>query len=302
MRAGLIVLSLAVTWLAMGCEPPPDNTAITNPGPADAASQPTDANKPKRIVSVALGSDEMLLELVGPKRLAGVSHFVDQPYSNVTGRVPANIPRVRGEIEQVLKLEPDLVCTFKFNTDAFIRQVREAGVPVWHYEKCDSIKEIQAAILELGRLVGEPDRARQMVARMDARLKTVADKLAGVRHRPRVFYWTGGWTAGSGTTMHDVITAAGGRNAALDLRKKGHQRIDPAEVLSLDPDIVLVAEGPAEIAHGNIQDQQALARLRAVREGRIIRMPLAKIQAISQHIVEAVEFLAPRLHPERFRP
>ncbi|HSY40593.1 MAG TPA: hypothetical protein VLA79_13725, partial [Polyangia bacterium] len=66
---------------------------------------------PRRIVSSYLAADEILAALVSPERLAAVSTFADDPaISSVAGFYPRALPRVRGEVEAILALEPDLIC------------------------------------------------------------------------------------------------------------------------------------------------------------------------------------------------
>ena len=66
---------------------------------------------PQRIASATLGSDEILLELIGPERLLGVTYFADDPaISNIAGQLEG-IPYtdLSGSLEYLISLEADLV-------------------------------------------------------------------------------------------------------------------------------------------------------------------------------------------------
>ena len=300
-------IGLALAAMLAGCGPGspdaplgPATAPTTGPSATRPSATPTQP-KPMRIASVMLAADEILFDLVGPDRLVAVTVYADDGgYSNLIGRLPKQLPRIRAEIESVLSVRPDLVCVSEFNRADFLELLNRSGLRYYRNVHCHTLAEIRAGVLRLGDVVGEPEQARRMVARMDARLSAVAQRLAGVTRRPRVLHWSGGWTSGAASTVQDMIEAAGGRNAAAAIGLKGPCEIATEKVLELNPDTILVSAGPNETAHNAIEQHPVLSKLRAVAGGRIIRMPGRYLLTISHHIVGGVEFLARRLHPERF--
>jgi len=309
-HAGLAWVAVtAVAGVVLGCAPDssgPGGTPARDRARAvgPAATQPgapTTQPKPMRIASVMLATDEILFDLVGLDRLAAVTVYADKEgYSNLVGRLPKHVPRVRGEIESILSVRPDLVCVSQFNRADFIELIKRAGLPCFRNEQFHTIAEIRTGIRRLGQVVGEPERARRMVQQMDTCLEGVRKRLVGVTARPRVLHWSGGWTSGTRTTVHDMIEAAGGRNAAAEIGLEGPTQIATEQVLKLDPDYVLVCEGPNAMAFAAIEEHPVLRRIGAVRHQRVIRMPGRYLLTVSHHLVKGVAFLARRLHPKRF--
>ena len=290
-RASLVLVAAAIA----GCAPDAPSPATTQP--VGATTQP----KPMRIASVVLAADETLLELVGPDRLVAVSAYADDAsYSNVAGKVPKHVLRIRGDIEAILGVRPDLVCVSDISMPGFLKLLERSGLRTYMNNRYHTIAGIRAGILELGDVVGEPERARRMVGRMDARLAAVRRKLEGITTRPRVLHWSGGWTSGTYTTLDDVIIAAGGRNAAAELGLRGPAEISVAHVLKLDPDCVLVSARAQDMSLAAIGQHPALKGIRAVRANRIIRVPAPALLAISHYVVDGVEICARQLHPARF--
>src|SRR5574341_1907118 len=207
----------------MTAEPTTEPTAETTEAPTEQPAEEsfpvtlTDAlgnevtltGEPHRIVSLTLGSDEILLELVGPERLIGVTYnAADASLSNIVDD-PAlaqveNI--VEANPEQLIALQPDLVVIGTYNDPAVIEQLQNAGLTLFAIN-ANNIEEVQSSILTLGKLVGETDQAQQMVEAMNDRLAAIDEKLAQVEgDRPRVLYLSsGGWTAGSQTTVDAII-------------------------------------------------------------------------------------------------
>jgi iron complex transport system substrate-binding protein len=87
--------------------------------------------KPTRIVSVTLATDEILLALVEPSRLLGVTYLaVDARLSNMTQEAAAVPYKIRADPEQIISLQPDLVFVASFLRGEFIRLLQAAGL-VW---------------------------------------------------------------------------------------------------------------------------------------------------------------------------
>src|SRR5512139_3399572 len=82
-----------------------------------AGNSVTIDSKPEKIISLTLGTDEILLDLVGPDRLIGVTYKAkDAATSNIAGR--PELKQVANEIEadpeQIISLQPDLVFVATF--------------------------------------------------------------------------------------------------------------------------------------------------------------------------------------------
>ena len=284
--AAIIGLVAAVTWIGV---------TSTSPGHAPAMSPPS------RIVSMTLGTDEILADLVPAERVLGVTCLVDDPeISNVPGRYPARIPRLRDiDAERIIDLNADLVCVAPYNSADFLKVIERSGLATYRNEANDSIDAIETGILALGDRVGERARAETIVGGMRTRRARVAERLRGIAHRPRVLYWSAGFTAGKGSTIDDIIREAGGVNLAAE-RDQASAEISPEQVIAADPDFVLSSRWSADERNSAIENHPLLRSLRAVAEKRVIAIEARYLTTVSQFVVEGEERLARRLHPDRF--
>jgi iron complex transport system substrate-binding protein len=256
--------------------------------------------KPQRIVSVTLGTDEILLDLVGPDRLVGVTYLAsDATTSNIADRPElAQVPNVieaNPSPEQIIALEPDLVFVATFTDTAVIQQLKDAGLPVFAVGFFSSIEAMQENILTIGELVGEPEKAQQMVDQMDADLQAVAEAVAGAGgEKPTVLYLaSSGWVAGSATTTDDIITRAGGINTATDL--VDWNQVSEEAIIEMDPDYVILSP---YVTEDEFIANPVYANLKAVQEGHVLAISDAYMSATSQYIVRGVEEVAHFLYPE----
>lgn len=260
------------------------------------------ASKPMRIASLTLGTDEILLELISPERMVGVTHLADDPeISNVAHMYPPSISRLRDSTpERVISLNPDLVCVAPYNSADFLKVMERSGLPTYRNEALDGIDPIEAGILDLGKRVGEEVRARDLVTRMRARRARLAARLGDLPRRPRVLFWSAGFTAGSRTTIDDIIREAGAINVAAEKKLTGSAEISPEQVIAADPDYVLLSRWSVDAREGRIDNHPLLRNLRAVREKHVLAIDGRYLTSVSHFAVDAAERLAAQLHPERF--
>jgi iron complex transport system substrate-binding protein len=317
-KSGWSGVLLALVVVLAGCGPisatgvaptPVVSVATAVPATEEASAFPvtvtdglgnevTIESRPEKIVSLTLGTDETLLDLVGPERLIGVTYLAsDETTSNIAGRPElaevSNI--VEADAEQILALQPDLVFVGSFTDSAVLDQLKNAGVKLFVVGNFTSIEAMKENILTIGKAVGEDAKAQEMAADMDASLKLVADKLQGASgEKPTVLYYTSdGWVAGSETTVDDIIIKAGGVNAAAD--QTGWNQLSPEAIIELDPDVVILSP---YVTEDEFAKNPAYATLKAVTNNRFVALTDAHMSATSQYIVLAVEDMVKVLYPD----
>ena len=262
--------------------------------------------KPTRIVSVTLATDEILLALVGPSRLLGVTYLaVDERISNMTQEAAAVPHQVRADPEQIISLQPDLVFVASYLRGEFIRLLQAAGLVLFQFQEYDSIAEVEQNIRLIGQVVGEEARAEALVAAMEARLQALAEQLRPIGTRPRVLYWgSQGYTAGRMTSMDDLITYAGGENLAATYGLIGSANLSAEQVLAMNPQVIVSGSFDQDGQRGlpPVLMHPALQGTDAVQHGRVYTIPSRYLVTISQFIVDGVEVFARVLHGTALRP
>jgi iron complex transport system substrate-binding protein len=285
-----IVVSAVVVWRCLA-----PSSSIEAPG--------SGATTPVRIASLTLGTDEILSELVPPERIVCVTYLADDPeISNVPGFYPKHIPRLRDtDPERIIGLNPDLVCVAPYNSADFLKVMERSAFAIYRNEACHSMDEIETGILDLGQRLGEPGRAQDVVGRMRVHRKQLAKRVHDVPHRPRVLYWSAGFTAGHRSTIDDIIWEAGGINVAAERHLEGSAEISPEQVIAADPEYILLSKWSADEGEGQIEKHPLLRNLRAVKEKRVITIEGRYLTSVSHFVVEGAERLAHKLHSDWFK-
>jgi iron complex transport system substrate-binding protein len=113
---------------------------------------------------------------------------------------------------------------------------------------------------------------------------------------------------GRGSSWDEVVRLAGLRNAVGDLPVDGWGQVplSKEKLIELDPDLLVLpgwVYGPeegSEAFYAEVAGDPALRGLKALRRHRLLRMPENLRATTSQHIVEAIEFLAKAAYPEQW--
>lgn len=253
---------------------------------------------PRRVASLNLTADELLVEMLPADRLVAVTRWADDPeMSCVAGRVPKAAERMpRADLERLIVLRPDLVVVSEYTDADFLHLLEKSGLRHHRLSGLGSLPGIRGAILGLGDAVGTPGPAQRLVGRMDRVLGDLRGRLSGAP-RVRVLYWADPHTAGGDTAFGSLIEAAGGSNVARELGLRGIVPIAGERAFSADPDVFLVTLDSG--ARESLRRHPLLSRTRAVREGRIVEMPNRLLVSLSDRVADACWWLATRLHPTR---
>jgi iron complex transport system substrate-binding protein len=257
---------------------------------------------PRRIVSTYLAADEILAALVPPGRVAGVSAFADEPaVSNVAGRYPAGVARVRAQVESILALAPDLVCVAGYSDADGLRLEIGAGLPILRWSRFGSFADVLANVRLLGAAAGADAAAEELARRAETELAALDARMLGVAPVRALYLDPPDFTAGAGTLIDEMLERAGAVNVARRLRLDGAGPIAVEEALALDPDAIVAPSTAGAPPPLSVLRAAPLWRdLRAVRAGAVVTVPGTWTGDVSHHAARAPAAIARALHPDRF--
>lgn len=256
-------------------------------------------SRPQRIFSTGLAMDNLLLSLVDPARVVGVTRFATDPAagSYVADRVDSHMILVDAlSPEYVIAADPDLVLVAIWNDPDAIEQIRRLGYPVYTFTDFNTVQDGLNNLLRLGELTGEEAAAEALVDEFNRRNDRIAALIAD-RPRPSVLYYNS-WssTVGAGTVVDDVIRFAGGRNVVSEMGIEGWPQIDYELILQTNPEVIITDSGEAFV--DQLKQDPLFASVDAVRHGRVYHVD--HTDALDHNIILAIESLARLLHADAF--
>ena len=252
----------------------------------------------KSIVSMAPNITEMLFAIGLDKEIVGVTNFCDYPDA------AASKPKIGGyynpNIEMILSLAPDLIIA---TPDGYSRERIEkldhSGISAFLVNPQD-IDEVLEAMLILGKIAGKSELAKQVVENLRMRVESVREKVNSVapEEKPKIFYEIGHdplITAGPGSFVNNLISAAGGINIANDAASDW-PRYSVEAVIMKEPDIIITAphiapgeENTATEADANVW--RKYKTIPAVKNGRIYSVDPNILLRSGPRIVDGLEKL-----------
>lgn len=252
----------------------------------------------RRIVSINLCADALLLALADRDQIAALTRLSHNPRSFPRAREAAGLPATRGRAEDVVALAPDLVFASAFSTPSTVSMLRRLGVPLRQLDVAQDFPAIRAQLQAVAAAAGHPERADAAIAAIDRRLADLARDLP-VPPLTALAMQANNIVAGSGTLADTVIRAAGLTNAAARAGIAGYGRLSLEAMLALAPDVLIVdGEEDAAPARANrLLRHPALAAL-AERGTRALTMPSRLWVCGGPDLVEAVALLRRALQRE----
>ena len=261
---------------------------------------PLGAARPQRVVSQAVGTDELLLALADPGQIAALSHIAQDPRFSPVAAEAKRFPTIReSDAESVLRFRPDLVLATTFTRPETLSLLRRAGVHLVVLDRFDTLEDVYASLQLLGRELGQEARAEALIAQSRSRAAALAARLRGVKPVRVLSATIYPFTSGTGTTFQDLCDHAGALNVAAEAGLRGHAPTPSERLLLWNAEVLVVSDDPGIQARlGEIPHYRALPAFRA---GRLVPVPGAMMSSLSDHRIAAYEVLARALHPDRFR-
>lgn len=254
-----------------------------------ATHAPSQETVPRRIVSINLCTDELLVRLVAPERIAALTkHSANQEISTIAASV-GSIPAIRGGVEDVVACKADLLVGGKFSNKETLRFFQYSEVPVLVLDVPKNFDAIYANIRKLAQAVGESEKGEAIIQDMQKELAALRPESSS--HRRAIFFQSGNMVPGSGTFENAIMEAAGLENVAAVLGIQDYGSLPLEKLIEAKPDILILAtdQTRSRTVRGEVLEHPAIKK--ALPDIRTVTIPAAILNCGSPASVEAVRIL-----------
>jgi len=197
---------------------------------------------PKRIISLAPATTEMLFALGLGDRVVGVTNFCDYPDG------AKKKPKVGGmsnpSLEAVVSLKPDLVIlSVDGNPKEFEERLRAMKIKTYVIYS-NRISELPKGIRDMGLVLGVKDKADALAADMEYRInKLKTGKKPSPQKKVLFIIWPEPlMVAGPGSITDDALRMLGAENIA-GKTASAYPKYSLEEVIRRAPDIIFIGKG-----------------------------------------------------------
>lgn len=257
--------------------------------------------KPTRIVSTTLAIDEYLLALADNELIAAVTQMSTDPdISNVadlTDGIETKIESVTSEL--VLSLNPDLVLIPTYVNPEVLEQLESAGVTTYQLKDDTSFDGILAGLEEVGAIVGEEEKAKEIVADVKERMAALKEKAAAQNDKKRVIYWTQyNSSVTENTSIGEMIELAGGINVITEAGITGDEfpdypNLSKEKLVELNPDVIITSDWQYDGSKATFVEEwkndSALKNVNAFKNNEVYTIDSANLTTAAHFVIEGAE-------------
>jgi len=158
-----------------------------------------------RVMSLDQCADQYVLALSPREAIVGVSARADDRDSYLRAKA-AGLPQRRATAEAVLAARPDVVVRYWGGDARLTDALQRRGVRVVKIDEAEDFAALRVNLRRVAGALGQQAAGERMVAEMDVKLAASKGAWGG---RPALYLTPSGFTAGRGTLIDAVLSAAG---------------------------------------------------------------------------------------------
>lgn len=233
---------------------------------------------------------------------------------------PGELTKVN--VEELLSLDPDVVFITHYAPEEMVRQIEDAGIPVIQIaffsvpesergklnpvlenEKAAYTQGLTEAVGLVGEVFGKQAAAQKLNDYIMEKRGIIDERTAELPQDGRTSMYMANpdmHTYGSGKYTGVIMELAGGLNVAREV--DGYAKVEMEQVLSWDPDVVIVQDRYEEVAD-QIREDPAWRTVSAVAQDRVVVTP-EYVKPWGHPVPESVAlgelWMAKVLHPDLF--
>ena len=248
--------------------------------------------KPTRIVSINLCTDQLLLQLVGHKRIASVTYLAADPYISYSANRAVGLVKNHGLAEEVIELRPDLILAGAFTSRPTTSLLKKLGYRVIEFEMAGSFKTLRQNIIKAGEVLDEENKARRLVAQFDTALGRVAPNghlVSAVILQPNAA------GAGNVSLLDDIFRSANLTSISLGQGILGIGWLTLDRVIWAQPELIISDLDPSWPSLGHLAMRHPAYRAIRDKQGRVpslVNLPANLWNCGGPQVAKAVSILA----------
>jgi iron complex transport system substrate-binding protein len=255
----------------------------------------------QRVISLVPSNTEILYALGAGAQVVGRDDFSDYPIE------ATELPSVGAiqdyNLEEIIRLQPDLVLAAGINTPDQVIDIEKLGVNVFWVQNPTNFEELYENLATIAKLVGKEKESELLVSAMKQRVGNVLITSKMAAEIPKVFYELDGsypakpWTSGPNTFVDMLIEMAGGVNIGGALQGEWAQ-ISQEELLVQNPDIIILGDSVFGVTVEQVSQRPGWKEIKAVKELRVYEFDDDLVSRPGPRLANGLDELAKIIHNE----
>lgn len=203
------------------------------------------AAPPRRIVSLNLCADGLLVALADREQVLSLSPLSRDPWTSFLARESAGYPTNIGKGEAILFTGADLVLTGRWGAQATQSLLARQGIATLAIDEWESLEGGRAQVRMIAARLGHPERGERLIAALDAALERTRSivppgrSALPLQHR--------GWVEGQDSLLTEILRHMGftPHQGRLGLQGGGAARLE--HLVTAPPDYAILDEAAQDV-------------------------------------------------------
>lgn len=193
--------------------------------------------QPRKIVSLNLCADQLLVELADRDQIAGLTRNANDPEMSAVADRVGGLTLLGNAAEQVLEVQPDLVVGMPARRSATLRALQDQHYRTLDLQFSRTLEDVYTAIRKTAVAAGHAERGDAMVADMARQLAHIGQPGA---NRVAAYYQRRGFMTGTGTLIDDMMRRIGLVNLAAKVDRPALAQLSLEEMVAARPDFIIM--------------------------------------------------------------
>lgn len=194
--------------------------------------------RPQRVASLNLCTDEVLLTLADRDQIASLSFLIKDPSISFMTEQAQGLPINDGRAETILFSGPDLVLSGTYGQQGQAELLKAQGLKVLTLGPWTSLEEGQEQIRTMAHALGHPARGEALIVQINDALQGTKNI---VQNKPSILvYDRGSWVSSTDSPLSELLVHMGFKphQEALGLPHGGMARLE--SIVTTPPDFLLL--------------------------------------------------------------
>jgi len=203
-------------------------------------------DKPKRILTISTGHDEMIFGFANLNNIVGVTMFSQSPGGNIY-ELTKDMPTISSEIETIISQEPDIVFADPFANQNLMQSLVDIGITVVQTKLNNTSKGRINDILFTAYILDEIEEALVLIDAIEEQIDYInlIKNTIGDTEKTSILsvtYYDAYWAAGNGSTEGSIIELAGYTNIASKFGVESNNMITKESLIEMSPDVIVIPQ------------------------------------------------------------
>ncbi len=248
------------------------------------------------VASINLCTDQLVLLLADDDQILSLSNLSHDQAGSYLYERARQYPATKGESEQILALQPDLIVAGEYTTRHSVALLVELGFRVEQVPIANTLEQLYSNIRNVAAWLGHPQKAQQLIDQLQERILALPQNTTEtmVASPSAAFYDPNGYTVGRKTLRGEALALAGWSNAAANWGIEHYGSLPLEAMIALAPDAII----DSPYGEGTYSRGQQVLKHPALRAGgldpMVIKVPSRQTICAGPWTVDLIELLALR--------